>query len=275
VAANRTDDTSDVHICDTHCHLDFNDFEHDREAVLARAWQAGVAHILIPGIDLASSAAVVSLAETDKRLHAAVGVHPNDLSCWQENTLAELQRLAGSGAVKAIGEIGLDYYRDRTPRQRQREVLRAQLELAGRLGLPVVLHNREASADMLAILADWQAQLQASNSSLAARPGVLHSFSAGLVEAEQALAMNFFIGITGPVTFRKAENLRRLVAAIPLERLLVETDAPFLTPHPYRGRRNEPAHVRLVVEKIAEIHDRPFAEVAHMTTENARRLFNW
>jgi TatD DNase family protein len=208
-------------------------------------------------------------------VYAAVGVHPNDALTWQADTLAQLRESAADSKVVAIGEIGLDYYRDRAPRDLQRRVFLEQLALAAEIDLPVVVHNREATGDTLEILAGWQAELRESGSPLADRPGVLHSYSQAEEPARQAMALNFYIGFTGPVTFRNAPDLQRVAAALPIDRLLVETDAPFLAPHPQRGKRNEPAYVRLVVEKIAELKEMSFDSVASITTANAERLFRW
>jgi TatD DNase family protein len=190
--------------------------------------------------------------------------------------------MAAHPKVVAVGEIGLDYYRDRAPRALQQEVFGLQLELAVELDLPVVIHTRDAgeqdraaTRDILAMLSEWIQGLKAQGSPLVDRPGVLHSYSSGAGFASQVFELGFMIGITGPVTFRKADELRQVVAEAPLERLLVETDAPFLTPHPYRGKRNEPAHVRYVVQKIAEIHNLPFEKVAQITSAGAERLFHW
>jgi TatD DNase family protein len=262
-------------LVDTHCHLDFNVFDEDREQILIRARQAGVTCILNPGIDLESSRNAVKLAQSHKEVYAAVGVHPNDALGWDEATLQEIGELAGSPKVVAIGEIGLDYYWHTTPPDLQKKALRSQLNLAARLGLPVVIHNREATEDILAILEDWCSQLSASSSLLAKRPGVLHSYSAGERFIQQVMEMNFFIGITGPVTFRKALDLHQLVSTIPLENLLIETDAPFMSPHPHRGQRNEPAFVRYVAERIAILRENTYPVIAGATTANAARLFNW
>lgn len=262
-------------LADTHCHLDFAAFDEDRDAVLSRGREAGVERILNPGIDLASSRAAVDLAESRSQLYAAVGVHPNESASWDDHSVANLRALADSPKVVAVGEIGLDYYRDRAPRDLQKRVFEEQLSLATELKLPVVIHNRQATAELLQILQAWQAGLRASGSPLAERPGVLHSFSAGLQDALKAIELHFFIGFTGPVTFGNARELQDLVAALPLDHLLVETDAPFLAPHPYRGKRNEPAHVRLIADKIAQLHQIDFAVVAQTTSHNARMLFDW
>jgi TatD DNase family protein len=262
-------------LTDTHCHLDFDAFDEDRDAVLERAWEAGLTRILAPGIDLKSSADVRKIVERSPKLFAAVGVHPNSALSWGSTTRDTLVDLAQHPKVKAIGEIGLDYYRDRTPKNIQTAVLLAQLDIARELDLPVVLHNREATDDLLDILTDWHANLVKSEAELANRPGVLHSFSGNLDQAERAMALGFYIGFTGPVTFKNAPALQSLVGLIPLARLLIETDAPFLSPHPLRGRRNEPANVRLVAEKIAEIQGCLPVEVCRETAANAQRLFSW
>jgi TatD DNase family protein len=262
-------------LIDTHCHLDFDAFVADREEVLSRALESGVERILNPGIDLKSSREAVHLADTYPQVFAAVGIHPNSAQNWDENTLDELRDLASHPKVVAIGEIGLDYYRDYTPHDLQQSVFRRQLGLAAELDLPVVIHNRQSTTDLLRILADWCAALGEPRSSLRKRPGVLHSFSEAYTAAQEALALNFFIGFTGPVTFSNAGELRETAAEVPLDRLLVETDAPFLTPHPKRGKRNEPAYVRFVAEKISEIKKLPFELVAATTSANADRLFNW
>lgn len=268
-------------LADTHCHLDFEAFDGDRGDVLQRAIEKGIQYILNPGVDLLSSRDAVRLAENNQPVFAAVGVHPNSAVSWDAATPGQLEEILLTHVgyvhdrIKAIGEIGLDYYRDRAPREVQRRVFMEQLKLAARLGLPVVIHNREATADLLEILADWSADLYTSGSPLAGNAGVLHSYSGDEESAHRAIEMGFFIGITGPVTFHNARCLAGVVSTLPVERLLVETDAPFLTPHPHRGKRNEPAYVSLVVEKIAELKKLPVPQVAEFTTGNARRLFKW
>jgi len=262
-------------LTDTHCHLDFNRFDQDREKVIARALEAGVTRVLNPGIDLESCQAAIKLAEENEQVYAAVGVHPNSALTWNDSTLAELEALARHSKVVAVGEIGLDYYRDRAPRDLQKQVFLSQLDLAASLQLPVVIHNRQSTSELLGILVEWQAKLVAEGSSLAERPGVLHSYSDELPPAMEAIAHNFFIGFTGPVTFNNARELQLVATTLPIECMLIETDAPFLTPHPFRGKRNEPAHVRLVAEKIAELKQQPYNSIARETSENAARLFNW
>lgn len=262
-------------LVDTHCHLDFNLFDNDRNEVISRAKEAGLERILNPGINIASSQNVLEYAITQELLYAAVGIHPNEASSWQGDSLDVLENLASNKKVVAIGEIGLDYYRNFSTREFQMYIFQQQLDLAGEVGLPVVIHNRDASEDVIKILSDWCSELIRKESPLVERPGVLHSFSSDLKVAKSAIDFNFYIGFTGPVTFRKAEQLRQIVFELPLEKLLIETDAPFLTPHPYRGRRNEPAYVHYVAEKIAEVKKISLEEVASTTTQNAKKLFLW
>jgi len=282
-----------VILTDTHCHLDFNKFDQDREAVLQRAQQAGLRRILIPALELASSRAVIELSRSHPMLFAAIGFHPTDLDHWDADSQASLRAMLAPvpqetntpEKLVAVGEIGLDYYwvKDERQRARQREVLQNQLVIAGEANKPVVIHMREegdawagkASEDLMGILADWHRGLAARRHPLAERPGVLHSFNGTAETARKALGLNFYIGVTGPVTYKNAEEKRRIIGNLPLERLLIETDAPFLTPVPHRGARNEPAYVRHIADKIAEIHSKDPAEIATVTTANAARLFAW
>jgi TatD DNase family protein len=258
-------------LVDTHCHLDFNAFDRDRLDVLQRAQQAGLKRIVNPGVDRDNCQAILRLCETHLELFAAVGVHPSSALTWNPQTLSGLRTLTQHPKVVAIGEIGLDFYRDRAPKDLQLHVFREQLELAGELGLPVIVHSRQAESEAMDILSEWVTQRVNGSSP----PGVLHSFTGDESTAQRAIAMGFYIGITGSVTFRNAIQLQRMVVALPLTSLLVETDAPFLTPHPHRGERNEPAYVHLVAEKIAELKNQPMERVSDITTANAERLFQW
>jgi len=259
-----------MQLTDTHCHLYFRDYKTDLDAVLERAKNACISQILIPGIDLASSQSAINLAEDDLRLFASVGIHPNSSLTWTADTLEFLELMAENSNVVAVGEIGLDYYRERAPHGHQKHVFQEQLKLAERLNLPVVIHTRNASPsdrscidDTLKILEEFELN------------GVLHSFSGNSGEAQRIIEIGFNIGITGPVTFKKADELRDVVASVDIDRLLIETDGPFLTPHPHRGRRNEPAYVRFVAEKISEVRKQPLKNVVDKTTANAKRLFGW
>lgn len=264
-----------LHLTDTHCHLAFDRFNGDRSEVIERAHAAGVTRILVPAVDLQDSHSALQLNVAHPGIYAAVGVHPNSALTWGAGSLQDLRTLASRPGVVAIGEIGLDHYRQSAPHDVQEEVLRQQLALAAELGLPVVLHNRQAEHDLLKILSEWHAHLLVHNPQLAQRPGVLHSFSGDLSTAWRAIEMNFYIGITGPVTYKNAPDLQSIVSSLPLDHLLIETDAPFLAPHPHRGKRNEPAFVRLVAEKIAELLGVSVPEVAAQTTKNSAALFGW
>lgn len=259
-------------LVDTHCHLMLPDFEEDREQVLARARQAGVRRIVVPAIDLETSRQAVALAESTPGIYAAVGVHPHQASAWDDGAREALADLAASPRVVAIGEAGLDYYRRLSPPEDQRRALREQLCLARDLGLPIILHNREATDDLMEILETWAQDLPAA---LQGRAGVLHAFSADSRVASRAADRGFYLGVAGPVTYPKAEMLRETVAAMPGDKLLLETDSPYLTPHPYRGRRNEPAHLHLVAEKVAEVRKAPLDGLVEATWRNAAHLFGW
>jgi TatD DNase family protein len=260
---------------DTHCHLNFNLFEADLDQVLERAGQAGVDRLVLPGIDLETSRQVLKLCEQYPTCSAAVGVHPNDALSWDGETLAELRDLCAHPAVVAVGEIGLDYHWHKAPPELQQSILLMQLDLAAEMGKPVILHSREALADLWPMLREWQQELVRQGSPLVGRCGVLHSYDGDLTTAQDALAHGFQIGVGGPVTFKNAPQKQALVQALPLEGLLLETDAPFLAPQPMRGRRNEPAYIPVIAEKIAQLHTQPLAKVAQITTQNAERLLGW
>ena len=262
-------------LTDTHCHLDLEPFDQDRDAVLARARAAGLVRLLIPAIDLDGAEAAIAYAAGQTGVFCAVGVHPNSGAAWSSGSPERLKAIAANPNVVAVGEIGLDYYWDTTPHDLQQRILLEQLDLAAEIGLPVVIHDREATADVLDILLTWQAGMAADENPLSARPGVLHSFSGDAEDAARAMAAGFYIGITGPVTFKNAPELQALVADLPLDRLLIETDAPYLTPHPFRGKRNEPARVRLVAEKIAALQGVSIEQVLRQTYANSVMLFQW
>jgi TatD DNase family protein len=262
-----------MRLIDAHAHLDAARFNADRPAVIERARAAGVEAIVTVGADLESSRAAVRLAEEYGMVHAAVGIHPHDASKLDGAALAELRGLAQQPRVVAIGEIGLDFYRDLSPRDVQRRAFQAQLAWAAKLGKPVIIHDREAHDETLAILVDWATGLE--NSMLAGRLGVLHTFSGDQAMAGRAIDLGFYISISGPVTYQNERQLPGIVQALPLDRLLVETDCPFLAPHPHRGKRNEPAYVRLVAERIASLRSMTFDDLAEATTANARRLFRF
>jgi TatD DNase family protein len=271
-----------THWIDTHAHLDAPRFEADLDAVLRRAHEAGVKWIITIGADLASSRSAVALAERYEAVYATVGVHPHEARAADRSTLDEVRDLAAHPLVVAVGEIGLDYYRDLSPRHAQRAAFESQLALAGEAFKPVVVHIRDqrdcASAydDALSILGTWTSGLsirQSFHSPILPSPGVLHCFSGTPDAAEAALDLGFYLGVDGPVTYPNARALQAMVFGLPLERLLLETDCPYLAPQARRGKRNEPAYLPYIAEKIAELKGLSPSAVARTTTENARRLF--
>lgn len=248
-------------LVDTHTHLDDRAFDADRPQVIARAVQSGVAMIAV-GVDLASSEAAVSLAAQYQNVYAAVGVHPHEAATLTLPVLARLRELCRQPKVVAVGETGLDWYRNLTPQRAQMDAFSAHLDLAAEVGLPVIIHNRQADADVLRL---WRA--------VPGLRGVLHAFSSDDEMADAALAAGLHIAFGGPLTYRNADTTRRVAARVPLDRLLVETDCPLLPPVPWRGRRNEPAYVALVVEALVVLRGEPLPAIAAATTRNAAALF--
>ncbi len=251
---------------DTHCHLDDPAFDADREEVLARAREAGVEALVIPSVTLDRIPAAMRLAEHHPGIYVAVGIHPHAASTFSSGAFAQLREWARHPRVVAIGEIGMDFYRDLSPREAQREAFRAQLELAGELGLPVIIHQREAREAVMEELERWVSAYPRAR-------GILHAFSGDADMARTAVAWGFVLGIGGPITYPRAEALRGAVRAVGTPALVLETDAPYLPPQPYRGRRNEPAYLRLVVDTLARILELPPEQIAEQTTRNAKRIF--
>jgi TatD DNase family protein len=251
-------------ITDTHAHLDLDPYDGDRDEVIARARAAGVELIVNVGFNLETSRASIGLAESHDFIHASVGLHPHDAAQMSEGLIDELRTLARHPKVVAIGETGLDFYRDLSPRGAQEDAFRRQIRLAKELGLPLIVHNRDALADALRILDDEGAP---------AAGGVMHCFPGDSEYAREVVARGFHVGIGGPVTYSKRGRLRGVAESVPLKRLLIETDAPWLPPTPHRGKRNEPAYVALVARAIAEIRGVAVGDLARATTGNALRLF--
>lgn len=254
---------TDVRLIDTHMHLHLAQFDGERSAVLSRAQAAGVARMVEIGYDLDSSRAAVDLASSDPAIYAVVGIQPHYAAQADASWLDEIRRLAGHSRVVAIGEIGLDYYHDRAPHDQQEQLFREQLALARELGLPVVIHSRDAQADTVRILRD----------AARGQPGIMHSFSGDWGYAEACLEVGFHLSFSGPVTFPKAAELHEVARRAPLDRILTETDSPYLSPHPLRGKRNEPANVRLVAERLAVLREIALAELADAVWQNAARIF--
>jgi TatD DNase family protein len=249
---------------DTHTHLDDARYNEDREAMIARAREAGVEAFVTIGCDLATSQAAVALAEQHPFVYASIGVHPHEVKHILDSWYDEFRRLAQSKKVVAYGEIGLDYHYNHSPPAEQRAVFREQITLARALGLPIVVHTREAWDDTFAILRDENG---------AEHGGVMHCFSGGPAEAERAVKMGFLLSFAGPVTFKNAGALAEAAAMAPLDRILIETDSPYLTPHPHRGERNEPARVVLVAERLAAIRGVASEAIGAAATTNLERIF--
>jgi TatD DNase family protein len=254
--------TSAFKLIDTHMHLHSAQFDVDRQATFERAVAAGVAHMIEIGYDIESSHAAVQLAETDPRIFAAVGIQPHYAGVADDSWLAEIRRLADHPRVVAIGEIGLDYFHNRAPHDLQERLFHAQLALARELRMPVVIHSRDAHDDTVRVLQAARGQ-----------PGIMHSFSGDWAYAQACLDIGFHLSFSGPVTFAKATDLHDVVRRVPLERMLSETDCPYLAPHPLRGKRNEPANVRLVVEQLAHLREQSLEELAAAVWQNACDVF--
>ena len=253
-----------IMLFDTHVHLNAEQFEEDLTEVIVRAKEAGVSNMLVVGFDRPTITRAMELIEDYDFLYAAVGWHPVDAIDMTEVDLEWIESLAAHPKVVAIGEMGLDYHWDKSPKDIQMEVLRKQIRLAKKVKLPIIIHNREATADILTILNEENA---------AEVGGIMHCFSGSAETAKVCLEMNFYISLGGPVTFKNAKKPKEVAAEVPLDRLLIETDCPYLAPHPFRGKRNEPAYVKLVAEQIAAIKQIPVEEVSRITTENAKKLF--
>lgn len=252
------------HLIDTHCHLNHEQFQEDVDGAVARAQAAAVREMIVIGYDLESSRSAVEIARRIPSAFATVGIHPHDSRRYDKAAEAELARLVSDPRVVAVGEIGLDYHYDFSPREDQFRAFRAQIALADQAGLPIIIHCREAYDDVLTLL----------EVEMPARMGcVLHCWAGNEAEAERALALGCTFGFGGVLTFKNAEEIRQVAAAAPLDRVLLETDAPYLAPVPHRGRRNEPAYARLVAERLAELREKPLEEVAAATTANALRVF--
>ncbi|MDQ0187991.1 TatD family hydrolase [Cytobacillus sp. FSL R5-0569] len=249
---------------DTHVHLNAEQYDEDLEEVIKRAREAGVEKMVVVGFDRPTIERAMELIEQYDFLYASIGWHPVDAIDMTEGDLIWIEELSKHPKVVAIGEMGLDYHWDKSPKDVQKDVFRQQIQLAKKVKLPIVIHNREATADIVEILKEENA---------AEVGGIMHCFSGSPETAKECIDMNFYISLGGPVTFKNARKPKEVAAEIPLEKLLIETDCPYLAPHPFRGKRNEPSYVKLVCEQIAEIKNIPVEEVAAITTENAKKLF--
>jgi TatD DNase family protein len=249
---------------DTHAHLNADQYKEDLDEVMERAKEAGVSNIVVVGFDTQTINRAMDLAEAHDHIYACVGWHPVDAIDMTDEDLKWIEELASHPKVVAIGEMGLDYHWDKSPHDIQKEVFRKQIRLAKKVKLPIVIHNRDATADIVEILREEGA---------AEVGGIMHCFSGSVEIAKECLDMNFYISLGGPVTFKNAKKPKEVALEVPLDKLLIETDCPYLTPHPYRGQRNEPSYVKLVAEEIAEIKGISFEEIARATSDNAKKIF--
>jgi TatD DNase family protein len=250
-------------LVDTHAHLQWPSFDKDREEVIGRARKADVKCIVNIGFDLDGSRKAIELAERYEGVTATIGVHPHNASQFNQNVLDTLRRFSENPKVAAIGEIGLDYYRNLSPRETQKRAFEAQLLLAEELELPVVIHDREAHSDILGMLSRFKGRIN----------GVMHCFSGNMEMAEQCVKSGFYLSFAGPVTFPNSHKLHRIAKRIDLNKILLETDSPWLAPQEERGKRNEPAYLPFIAHKIAELKGTPEEEIAETTTENAKEIF--
>lgn len=250
---------------DTHVHLNAEQFDEDLEEVISRAREAGVEKMVVVGFDRPTINRAMELIEQYEFLYASIGWHPVDAIDMKDEDLAWIEELSNHPKVVAIGEMGLDYHWDKSPKDVQKEVFRKQIHLAKKVKLPIIIHNRDATQDIMDILREEGAEEVG---------GIMHCFSGSPEIAQECVDMNFYISLGGPVTFKNAKKPKEVAKEIPLEKLLIETDCPYLAPHPNRGKRNEPAYVKLVAEQIAELKEVSLEEVENITTENAKKLFN-
>ncbi|MEG9298892.1 TatD family hydrolase [Mangrovibacillus sp. Mu-81] len=250
---------------DTHVHLNAEQFNEDLEEVISRAKETGVGKMVVVGFDRPTIERAMELVERYDFLYASIGWHPVDAIDMTDEDLVWIEELSNHPKVVALGEMGLDYHWDKSPKETQKDVFRKQIHLAKKVKLPIVIHNRDATQDIVDILREEGAEEVG---------GIMHCFSGSPEIAQECVDMNFYISLGGPVTFKNAKKPKEVAKEIPLERLLIETDCPYLAPHPNRGKRNEPAYVKLVAEQIAELKGISLEEVEAATTENANKLFN-
>ncbi len=247
---------------DTHMHLSMKEFDDDRSKILERFEQDGIECAVEVGYDIVSSMKAVKLAESNSRVYAAVGVHPHDAGKVQGDWLSFLKEMCKDSKVVAIGEIGLDYHRDLSPQIVQKDVFEKQLNLAQSLKIPVIFHVRDAYEDMKEFTRNYEVR------------GVIHSFNGNKKDAEDFIDMGFYIGVGGIATYKKSSDLRRIISQLPFDRILTETDSPYLSPQPVRGKRNEPKHVTLVLELLSQLFNMPLKKAEELTVKNALRFFD-
>lgn len=253
-------------LIDTHAHLDSEQYDDDREEVIRRAQEEGVSKIVNIGFNRERIPTSIALAEKHEFIYCAVGWHPQDANSMTPDDLDWIEQLSNHKKVVAIGEIGLDYYWDTAPRDIQAQIFREQIRLARKVKKPIIIHNREAHHDVVQILREEKAEEIG---------GIMHCFSGSWETAKLCLQMNFYISFGGPVTYKNARQPKEVLAKVPLDRLLIETDCPYLTPHPFRGKRNESSYIKYVAEAAAQIKEISVEEIARITSNNAKKVFGW
>ena len=251
-------------LIDTHAHLQDKDLKKDLEQVLSRAQNAGLEKIICVGYDLASSQEALQLARKYRQVHAVVGIHPHDAQSLTPDVKEKIFAMARDQRVVAIGEIGLDFYRDLSPREIQRQAFREQIKMAQEIGKPIVIHDRDAHQEVMEII---KAEKAGKNL------GIMHCYSGALPMANELIKLGFYISFAGPLTFKNASKAHETAAKIPIDKILVETDCPYLSPEPFRGKLNEPANVKYVAAKLAELRNKSIDEIAYLTNLNARKVY--
>ncbi|BFI97599.1 MULTISPECIES: TatD family hydrolase [Priestia] len=249
---------------DTHVHLNAEQYEDDLQEVINRALEKGVQNMVVVGFDEPTIKKAIQIAETYDFIYASVGWHPVDAVDMTDEHLAWIEELAQHPKVVALGEMGLDYHWDKSPKEVQKDVFRRQIRLARKVNLPIIIHNRDATEDVVTILKEEHVEEVG---------GIMHCFTGSIEVAKQCMDMNMYISFGGPVTFKNAKKPKEVATELPLDKLLIETDCPYLTPHPFRGKRNEPGYVSYVAEQIAELKGITYEELADITTANAKKLF--
>lgn len=251
-------------LIDTHAHIDMEDFDADLEEMLQRAKDNGIEKIIIPAVEPSTFDRVIKIAEKYENIYGSVGIHPSEAKTYSEDVYYQMHELAQNKKIVAIGEIGLDYYWDKSFVQLQKEVFERQIELAKKVEKPIIVHDRDAHLDTIEILKKTNAH----------ETGVImHCFSGSADFAEECVKEGFYIALGGVVTFKNAKKMKEVAKIVPIDKLLIETDSPYLTPEPYRGKRNEPAYVKFAAEEIAKLREMPFEELAQATSANALKIF--
>lgn len=251
-------------IVDSHCHLDDEKFDGDLDEIIDLFEENNLDFVVDPASDLNSSKKIIEIIENSPSVYGAVGIHPHEVEDVSDNDLEEIYKMSFNPKVVAIGEIGLDYYYDNSPREKQKEIFRKQLEIAKKRKLPVIVHTRESMGDTYDILSEFKGEVI----------GVMHSYTGSYEMAKRFMDLGYYISISGVVTFKNAINVKEMVKKIPLDRIMVETDSPYLTPEPNRGRRNEPKYVKFVAEKVAQLKEIETNDLIYQANSNARNLFS-